>query len=322
MREPEHPPRVSQGSTTVLVLNWNGEGLLRQNLPSIVRAATAGKVHHRVVVIDNASIDGSEAFVQRHCPGVDFWRSTDNGYLFSFNDAVRRCNTDTVILLNNDVRVREDFIAPLLNRLQDPGVFAAVPKIESNKPTEAYLYRCPGVFEGGRLLTARWERSPGAGNTYLAHGAAAAYDRMKFLKIGGFDDIFFPCYGEDTDLSYRAWMTGWRIVFEPSSVVFHEGGASTSAAFEPDRLSAHRFAAEMLFNAKNLDSPRMLSEAAFWGLARVLIGSAKGHWWPLLGMLRFLGRLPGVVSRRKMLRTHRRLSTLEVLARVRNGGCG
>src|SRR5262249_41159218 len=58
--------------------------------------------------------------------------------------------------------------------------------------------------------------------TLYAGGGSTAYDREKFLELGGFDPLFEPFYLEDTDLSYCAWRRGWPVFYQPASKVFHE----------------------------------------------------------------------------------------------------
>jgi hypothetical protein len=55
-------------------------------------------------------------------------------------------------------------------------------------------------------------------------GGATAWDRKRFLMLGGFDSLYFPGYWEDVDLSWRGWKRGWRCLYEPRSVVYHAGG--------------------------------------------------------------------------------------------------
>jgi GT2 family glycosyltransferase len=58
--------------------------------------------------------------------------------------------------------------------------------------------------------------------TFYAGGGSSAYDRRKFLELGGFDPLLHPFYVEDADVSYMAWKRGWKVLYAPGSIVFHE----------------------------------------------------------------------------------------------------
>src|SRR6266850_1764818 len=78
-----------------------------------------------------------------------------------------------------------------------------------------------------------------------------AVDRRKFIELGGFNRLFYPAYGEDLDLGFRAWRRGWRCIFEPASVVYHRESASfdTSEGSPSKDLMRH---AQFLFQWASL----------------------------------------------------------------------
>src|SRR5205807_3502308 len=82
-------------------------------------------------------------------------------------------------------------------------------------------------------------------------GGAAAWNRAKFVALDGFDSLYLPGYWEDLDLSWRGWKKGWRCVYEPSSVVYHAGGATFD--HQSGRVRTLQVRNEFLFHWKNLD---------------------------------------------------------------------
>ncbi len=254
---------------SIFVLNYNGEDLLEEYLPSVVEAVKYDGNGHEIVVVDNVSTDDSVEFVERNFPQVEVRKMETNRLLFTYNQVLKECKNDYVILLNSDIKVVEpDFVRPLLRHFSDPHIFAVVPKVLSDHPSEEYLYRCPGVFSRGILWTGRWKKLPGRGFTLFAHGGAATYDRRKFLELGGFNDIYYPGYGEDMDISYLAWMRGWKIIFEPQSVVFHRGGATFKRTYKDDMMERHKQKVWMLFVLKNISDRRMLADFFLWSVIR------------------------------------------------------
>ena len=306
-------------SSSLLVLNYNGKHLLAEYLPSVVEAVKYDGGGHKVVVVDNASTDDSVEFVREHFPILRVRVMAENRRLFSYNDVVAECDTDYVILLNNDVRVKRDFIAPLLRHFDDPQVFAVMPKVLSDKPGERFLYRCPGRFECGVMATGRDEQLEGPGYTLFAHGGAAACDRKKFLALGGFDPLYWPGYSEDNDLSYMAWMRGWTVIFEPQGEVFHFAGGTFGNVYTSDSKRRQREKVCTLFVLKNIADERMLADFFFWsafrlGKAVVTFDRVRlGAFWDVVRLL------PLVWRTRMAVQSSRVLSDVEILRLMRQG---
>ena len=67
---------------------------------------------------------------------------------------------------------------------------------------------------------------------FYGGGGSCAFDRRKFLELGGFDEILKPFYLEDTDLGYMAWKRGWKVLYQPASVVYHEHRGTIGKTFQ------------------------------------------------------------------------------------------
>jgi GT2 family glycosyltransferase len=306
---------------TILVLNHNGKALLEEFLPSVVKAATWGGQRHDVIVVDNASSDGSIALLKRQFPQVHVRRMSRNRYLFSYNAAVRECETDVVVLLNNDVRVDLGFLPPLLEHFADDRVFAATPMVQSDKATERFECRRYPVLTRGTLSTRPDFASAGTQFTLFAHGGASAFDRKKFLALGGLDHLYWTCLYEDIDISYLAWTRGWRTIFEPRSVVFHRGGASLGRT--PGRSGRWRRVEERvrtLFVLKNINNRRMLAECLTFLALRALRALGSGDLRRLLAHLDIALRWPQIVEARRRVGRLRVFDDAQIFAALRMNG--
>ncbi|MDO8532147.1 MAG: glycosyltransferase [Dehalococcoidia bacterium] len=301
----------------ILVLNYNGRPLLEENIPGVVAAARYAGARHDVIVVDNASSDDSVAFVQAKFPDVKVMRMAQNRRLFSYNDAVRACSHDYVILLNNDIRVQPDFIPPLLEGLNDPTVFATTPKVVSDNPAEACMEPCPGVFHRGLLGTGRTGQPGGSGPTLMAHGGAAAYDREKFLLLGGYDITYWPEYYQDIALSYLAWMRGYKILFEPRSVVFHPGGATLNKMYSDGARRRIRERGAVIFILQNIADPGLLLQFFLWAPPRLLKAAATGDVHRLGAYWDAARRMPLIWRARRAAQRDRKLSDRAILAALR-----
>ncbi|MGD0436883.1 MAG: glycosyltransferase family 2 protein, partial [Bryobacteraceae bacterium] len=210
--------RPSTSAASVVIPNWNGRDLLARYLPSVVEAM-ADNSNNEIIVVDNGSEDGSAEFLRERFPSVRVLALERNlGFGGGSNAGFRAARNDIVVLLNSDMRVQPDFLAPLLESFNDENVFAAACQIFFSDPAklreETGLPQ--GWWENGGLRVRH--RADAAVDRafpcFYPGGGSAAFDRAKFLELGGFDEVFRPFYLEDTDLGYQAWKRGWKVLYQ------------------------------------------------------------------------------------------------------------
>ena len=274
---PDRPPEtmVCPTAASVVIPNWNGRDLLGKYLPSIV-AALAGNPANEIVVVDNGSGDGSAEFVLRNFPQVKLVALEKNlGFGGGSNAGFRAAANDIVVLLNSDMRVAPDFLAPLLEGFRDPLVFAVSCQIffaDPTKPREE-TGLTQGWWEDGQLRV-RHRVDPQVDTLFpcfYGGGGSCAFDRRKFLELGGFDQLLAPFYLEDTDLGYMAWKRGWKVLYQPRSVVYHEHRGTIGKRFREDRIQAVLKKNYLLWSWKNIHAwPRLLSHLAFTWVGALL----------------------------------------------------
>lgn len=229
------------GSISVVIINYNTVRYLRDCLKSIERSTAAG-----VVVVDNASTDGSAAMVETEFPWIHLIRNEENpGYGAAANQAIAGCNTSYVLLLNSDTRLQPGSLEALSSYLDHQPEAAIVgPRLvnlDGSLQPSCYQFPTPlHLLLEESTLSRYFGRIPFLRDRYLRTwphntarsvpwvlGAALAIRRQAFVDIGGFDSSFFM-YAEEIDLSYRLRESGWRTHFTPGATVTHVGGASTS----------------------------------------------------------------------------------------------
>lgn len=243
----------AERSCAILVLNWNGIAHLEHLLPTLREAVRVAGGDVPIVVVDNRSTGGDVEWIGAHFPEVEVVVAPRNDYLFSLNDAVAARTEDVVVILNNDMRVAPDFLPPLLAHFEDPDVFAASALVLDWEGTRRTT--------GQRLISVRrfwvyreWRLDVDEPvYTLEGGGGCAAFDRRKFVALGGFDPLYRPGYFEDIDLSFRAWQRGWRSVFEPRSVIYHRVGATLANDPKARRLDRLLNRNLTLFTLKNVD---------------------------------------------------------------------
>ncbi len=164
-------------------------------------------------------------------------RPKNLGFGGGSNAGFRAARNDIVVLLNSDMRVERDFLRPLLDGFTD------------DKDLRRLL---PDLLFRSRQNCAKKPDSPKAGGSkalcasaiastetirelypcFYGGGGSCAFDRRKFLELGGFDALLAPFYLEDTDLGYLAWKRGWKVLYQPASVVYHEHRGTIGKQFQ------------------------------------------------------------------------------------------
>jgi O-antigen biosynthesis protein len=316
------PPRAA----SVVIPNWNGPGLLEKYLPSVVEAL-AGNPENEIVVVDNGSADGSAEYVRAAFPQVKLVALAENlGFGGGSNAGFRAARNRIVILLNSDMRVDPGFLAPLLEGFRDPLVFAVSCQIFFGDPSrvreETGLTQ--GWWQDGGLRV-RHRIDPEVDDLFpcfYGGGGSCAFDRAKFLELGGFDPLLAPFYLEDNDLGYLAWKRGWKVLYQPRSVVWHEHRGTIGRRFREDQIQAVLKKNFLLFSWKNIHEWRRLAAHFFFAWAgavlSVIFGEEPGR--PNLAALWHAFRqLPQAVRSRRLARGLARVSDTEAFRRPLGG---
>uniref|UniRef100_Q01PS5 Glycosyl transferase, family 2 n=1 Tax=Solibacter usitatus (strain Ellin6076) TaxID=234267 RepID=Q01PS5_SOLUE len=267
--------RSSCDAATVVIPNWNGRDLLEKYIPSIVTALSSNPANE-ILVVDNGSTDGSADFLRAAFPQVNVLALPENlGFGGGSNAGFRAAENDIVVLLNSDMRVAEDFLAPLLEGFQDPEVFAVSCQIFFSDP--AKLREETGLTQGwwqDGTLRVRHRIDDQVDDLFpcfYGGGGSCAFDRRKFLELGGFDELLAPFYLEDTDLGYMAWKRGWKVLYQPRSIVFHEHRGTIGKKFSAEFIQSVLRKNYLLFCWKNIHEwPRLINHFFFAWAGAVL----------------------------------------------------
>ena len=278
IREPEKQP--STRGASVVIPTWNARELLEQYLPSVV-AALDGNPDNEIILVDNASTDGTVSFVRERFPAVKVLELPRNqGFGGGSNAGFRAAANDIVVLLNNDMRVEPDFLRPLLEGFAGLDVFSVSCQIFFTDPQrrreETGLSQ--GWWQDGSLRV-RHRIDEGVQSLYpcfYGGGGSTAYDRAKFLELGGFDPLFEPFYLEDTDLGFLAWKRGWKVLYEPSSIVYHEHRGTIGRRFTERQIRDVLAKNFLLWTWKNIHEWPRLAAHFFFSLSGALISVAIG----------------------------------------------
>jgi asparagine synthase (glutamine-hydrolysing) len=258
----ERVPTVGHGGPdlSVVVVSWNTRGHLRACLESIAqRLAT---VDHEVIVVDNASEDGSPEMVAETFPSARLIRNPSNeGFGRANNQAMRVAQGRWILLLNSDAVLIDDSVAALLGALDrdrrqggplaDVGV-AHCRLLFPDGRLQYTAYRFPtlrrALFEGlglykftsakfaaEMLLGGYWDHARERDVDWVA-GSFMLLPHEVFEATGGFDERFFM-YGEDLEWCYRIRDHGWRARFFPQSRIVHHDHQSADLKWGDERVA-------------------------------------------------------------------------------------
>ncbi len=256
----------------VIVVTWrSGERVL-----GCLERLSAQRLDHRTIVVDNASRDGTVAGVRERFPEVQVLELPANrGFGAGVNAGAAAGSGEALVLVNDDVEVREGFLEALVAPLrEDPrcGMVAAMTTLPEGEAVDAFGIELDVTLAAYNRLR---HELPGARPGILAmpSGGAAAYRRSAFEQVGGFDERLFA-YGEDLDLGLRLRLRGWTAAEAPRARGTHVGGASVGVDSPRQRELAGFARGFVLARYGVLRSRAAPRAAAFealvvgWGLAR------------------------------------------------------
>jgi GT2 family glycosyltransferase len=309
---------ASLPTVTLIIANLNGEQHLRPCLDSVA-ALDYDRDRLDVVVVDNASTDGSRALVADRYPWVRVLPQEANlGFAEAVNVAAADSSAECIALMNNDMRL-------------DPAWLRAL--VDAHAPEDGYPCVAGLIldWEGERIDFAQgFVNFHGAGGQdrfghsrdqvdvedglelLFACGGSMLVTRRLFLDLGGFDAAFFA-YFEDVDLGWRLWIAGHKVRLAAGAVSFHRH-AGTGGTLAPGRRTLIFERNWLLMLIKNVDEPhvwRLLSAALLLLNQRALLDTAARS-ARLEAVAEVVDDLDAILERRRLVQASRRRSDSEV----------
>jgi len=222
--------------TAIVILNWNGQKLLEQFLPSVVNFSSQLA---DVYIADNASTDNSVAYVKSFFPSVKIINNAVNGgYAKGYNDALSKIDADIYCLLNSDVEVTENWLQPILDVFKSDAKTAIVqPKLLDFKNQSKFEYAGAGggfvdlfgyPYCRGRVfnnLETDTKQFNDVEDIFWASGACLFIRAKVYHQINGLDEDYFA-HQEEIDLCWRTHNMGFKVKYVGNSTVYHVGGAT------------------------------------------------------------------------------------------------
>jgi len=260
---------------SVIVVSWNTRELLAQCLQSVYD--TAGELQVEVIVVDNASIDGSVEMVRRDFPQVQIIANAENvGFVRANNQAIERCRGRYVLLLNSDTQALPGSLDKTV-RFMDEHPRAGIAGVRLLNPDgtfQASHTPFPTLWREFLILSGlgRWliqptfpscgpqvEKGAQAIKGYV-EGAYLIARREVVEQVGGLDERIFM-YAEDVDWCYRFHQAGWEVWYLPQAPIIHYGGQSSKR--RRGRMEAELYRSRVYFFRKHYGKAAALCLKAF-----------------------------------------------------------
>lgn len=276
-------------SVSVVILNYNGEKLLRQFLPSVVSHSQQAEV----IVADNGSSDQSLQILKTEFPSVRVIALESNyGFCGGYNRALKQVQSEFYVLLNSDVEVTPGWLDPLLNLMNTkPDVAAVQPKILSWHAPNKFEYAgaAGGFIDAygypfcrGRIF-GYVEEDDGQYDderpVFWATGACFIVRSEVFHRFGGFDEDLFA-HMEEIDLCWKINRAGGKVMYTGRSTVYHVGAGTLG--YESPRKTFLNFRNNLVLIYKHLDTSELFLKLPFrilldWLAMLVFLIKGKGR---------------------------------------------
>lgn len=276
---------------SILIPTHNGADILEECLPSVVAETAAREAGDEIIVLDNASTDGTRKFIREKYPNIKIFRLKENKAIFALNDGAREAHNDYLFFLNNDMLLKPGCISALLDRFDAEDVFAVTGKVFQWDGNAVQAARRKPVFKHGYFWYLAADGPDETGLTLHALGGQSIFHREKFLSLGGIDSLFSPFYHEDLDISWRALKSGWRILYEPRAEMVHKGAATAGRLYTKEQIAAIMQKNMFLFMWKNMRGPAFVRSYLTWLPLRAARAAARGDRAWLLGLADALKQL-------------------------------
>ncbi len=225
-------------TVSICIVNWNGMEYLPCCLNSIHKQDYQGEIE--IIIVDNFSTDGSLEYIKNIQGDIKILKNNVNkGFSYAHNQAIKVSKGEYILPLNFDVFLEPNFISEMVEVMENnpnTGIISGkLYKQINGKRTN--LIDSTGILMEHCFMHPRGEMEedtvqyddPGNNGIFGACGAAPFYRRAMLEDIKCFDEFFdedFVNYVEDVDLSWRAQIRGWKCIYNPKAIAYHERGAT------------------------------------------------------------------------------------------------
>jgi len=299
----------------VVIPSWNAAEMIGKALRSLQKQSAK----HVVIVVENGSVDDSAQLIEEQFPSVILLKQERNhGFAGGVNIGIRYAldqGAEAIALFNNDALADKDWLRNLVDTMKTDKKIGIV-SCKQLRTDKKYIDSTGDFYSiwGLPFPRGRNQKDEGQYNrqeeVFSAPAGATLYSAEMFTEIGLFDERFFAYY-EDVDISFRARLKGWKILYEPSAKVYHAVSATSSRLGSFTRY--HSTKNFFMLYAKNMPGLLYWKYLPLFTIqaARLLVGSLvrREGFAYVRGVLRAFMNTPHLIKERKRIQRSRVVST-------------
>ena len=305
---------------SIIILNWNGKRWLKGCLPTIRRVKYEPI---EVIVVNNGSTDDSASFLHNNFPEVKVVEIKKNvGYAAANNIGVKNASGEYVLLINNDTKVTANFLKPLVDALEkDQSIGVIQPQVRSLINTRlldsvvSYLTSTGFMYHFGYMKPWKNKKYKKRMYGFSIKGACFMMRRKEYINLGGLDEDFV-CYVEESDLCYRVWLSGKKVMYEPGSIMYHWGGGDMQVMTKDEVTMLRSYRNRFLLFVKNASITQLIKILPIlfifcegFILMSLIKGNLKSALGAQLGVLSVPFTLPKMLKKRRYIQKNIRKVT-------------
>jgi len=323
-RNGEKLPKVS-----IIILNYNEPELTVRCLESVLKIEYPD---FEIILVDNGSDNIS--YLKSHIEEfktdkkIELIENKNNlGYAEGNNTGYKKSKGDLILFLNNDVIVKKDFLKPLVAALMSNEKIGAVqpkilmlPKRDTIDSVGSYFLTSGFLYHFGHNKKDQ-EKYQNQAEIFTMKGACMLFKKSVLEKTGVFDKEYFAYY-EETDLCQRTWIAGYKILYIPTSTIYHKGG-QTSNKFPSDFVQFHSYKNRIFTHCKNLEIktlmkvlPSHLALCTFASIMYCVTGKFSLAYCIQKSIFWNLFNLKTILKRRREIKNLRKVGDNEYLPNV------
>lgn len=251
---------------TVIITNFNGLKIIKKSLPQVIKYST---IAEEIIFTDDCSTDNSLKYVRKIAkkyPKIKIISHPRNiGFAKNSNYAANKAKGNLLAFLNSDIYPQKNYLKNCMKHFDRPEVFG-VGMCEVGNENWAKIFWKKGYFQ---YLPGKPVNKPHISG-WLSGGSSMIRKDL-FQKLGGFDAVYEPFYSEDVDLGYRAWKSGYKLIWEPSAKVIHKH-ESTISKFPRHFLNYVKERNRLIVVLRNITDKHLLFKNKIFSFIRCLWG--------------------------------------------------
>lgn len=313
-------------SISVIIPNYNGKHLFEKYFDHNLNILSELNTNVQIIVVDDASTDDSVEYLKkRYSDQITLIeKKVNSGFSNTCNQGIREATNDLTFLLNTDVTLERGYFEKLykyFDREDTFGVMGRIIGMDDDLIREAA--RSPKIM-GRKIKSEDFFHLADLESftpTFYLSGAIALMDTRKLKAVHGFNEMFNPYYGEDQELSIRAWRLGWKCYYEHNAVCRHEVSASTKTHNHKRAIKKIHFRNRYYVHFLHLYGSDLLLWNAQVLVCDVLIGLLTGQRYKAEAYLDFLRNRKDLLRKknsfnRQMKYYHSNMGIMDVIQKI------